>query len=74
MKRILRSNRVNIPSKDDLDGSLGEDQVCTLSKCIQDHGKPKKDQFKCEECKRVVHHVCSELPDYFIQLLVNNKN
>ena len=74
MKRILRSNSVSFSSKEELDGSIGEDQVCTLSKCIKDHSKIEKDQFRYEECKRIVHHVCSKLPAYFIQLLVDNKN
>lgn len=66
MMKFLRSNRVDAPSPDDLDESVQE-ETCTPSKCVHDR---KKKRFDCTTCKRSVHYSCTELPAYYIQLIV----
>eukprot|EP00111_Clytia_hemisphaerica_P014276 TCONS_00042050-protein len=74
MKRILRSSRTVTPSPlqspsslEELSASSQDLETCTPSRCITDR---KKDRLKCTECERSVHYSCSELPPYYIQLIV----
>ena len=74
MKRILRSNKVGSPSppvtpssSDEFNSSIQEVEYCRPSECIKDK---KRDRFICTECKRSVHYACTELPAYYIQLIV----
>lgn len=74
MKKILRSSRAIAPlpspsCSDELNKSAQDIETCTLSQCITDR---KKDRLTCTECERSVHYSCSELPPYYIQLIVGN--
>ena len=51
--------------KDEIKSNIGS---CTQSKCILDESLNKKDILRCRKCQRFVHYVCSDLPDYQIQL------
>jgi len=74
MKRILRNSRTVAPSpllssssSDELSVNSQDLETCTPLQCITDR---KKDRLKCTECERSVHYSCSELPPYYIQLIV----
>ena len=68
MKSLRRRNKVSIPLTDSLEESVSEDNVCTTDKCIDDKNK---DRLICKSCNRYVHYLCSELPAYYIQRLIN---
>ena len=68
MKSLRRRNKVSIRTTDSLDDSLTEAKECLPGKCINDQNK---DRLTCRTCQRHVHYVCSELPAYYIQRIVN---
>ena len=67
MHRLRRNNKVSIPSLDSLEDNTEEDEVCTPSNCVSESNE---DVLTCKKCKRTVHYSCSELPAYFIHLLI----
>lgn len=74
MKRILRNSRTVAPSpllspssSDELSINSIDLETCTPLQCITDR---KKDLSNAPECERSVHYSYSELPPYYIQLIV----
>ena len=47
-----------------------EETECTITTCIIDENE---DHLKCSDCKRLVHYECTQLPAYYVSLILSNK-
>ena len=48
--------------------------LCSSSRCFIAEDSTENDVLQCRKCKRLVHYVCSDLPDYQIQICLNFKS
>ena len=55
---------------DDIQSS---NMLCSSSRCFISEDSTENDVLQCRKCKRLVHYVCSDLPDYQIQICLNFK-
>ena len=49
-------------------------EYCTKENCIVNDKEKANGILVCRKCTRKVHHVCSELPPYQIQLCLTSKS
>ena len=68
----VRRNKIencdNIESNSDYTNK--EETKCTQTTCIKDNNE---DCLKCSDCSRLVHYECTQLPAYYISLILSKK-
>jgi len=67
-RRNKIENYINIESNSDYTNT--EETECTLTTCTRDNNE---DQLKCSDCSRLVHYECTQLPAYYISLILSKK-